>query len=151
MTFEELLDQAVALLQRRGRVTYRTLQRQLALDDATLADLVEAVCFAHPHVREEAGRGLVWPDASASVPAPEAERRHLTVLFCDLVDSTSLSGQLDPEEYRDVVQAYQRTCTEVIQQFDGHVAQLLGDALLVYFGWPVAHEDDARRAVYAGL
>ena len=73
------------------------------------------------------------------------------MLFCDLVDSTQLSGQLDPEEYRDVVRAYQHTCTQVIQRFDGYVAQYLGDGLLVYFGYPAAHEDDAHRAVRTGL
>src|SRR5262249_23660377 len=82
-----------------------------------------------------------------SVPAeprpPEAERRQLTVMFCDLVDSTKLSSQLDPEDWRDVVRAYQAACTEVIQRYEGHVAQLLGDGLLVYFGYPHAHEDDA--------
>jgi class 3 adenylate cyclase/predicted ATPase len=83
--------------------------------------------------------------------APEAERRQLTVMFCDLVDSTQLSGRLDPEEYRDVVRAYQATSTEVIQRYDGHIAQLLGDGLLIYFGYPLAHEDDAQRAVRAGL
>ena len=83
--------------------------------------------------------------------APEAERRQLTVMFCDLVDSTKLSSQLDPEEYRDVVRAYQAACTEVIQRYDGHIAQLLGDGLLVYFGYPQAHEDDAHRAVRTGL
>jgi class 3 adenylate cyclase len=82
---------------------------------------------------------------------PEAERRQLTVMFCDLVDATKLSSQLDPEEYRDVVRAYQRVCTEVIQRYDGHTAQLLGDGLLVYFGYPQAHEDDAQRAVRTGL
>src|SRR5499433_3340830 len=82
---------------------------------------------------------------------PEAERRQLTVMFCDLVDSTKLSSQLDPEEYRDVVRAYQTACTEVIQRYDGHIAQLLGDGLLVYFGYPQAHEDDALRAVHTGL
>src|SRR5262245_57988042 len=81
----------------------------------------------------------------------EAERRQLTVMFCDLVDSTKLSSQLDPEDWRDVVRAYQRVCTEVIQRYDGHIAQLLGDGLLVYFGYPQAHEDDAQRAVRAGL
>src|SRR5262249_12315723 len=80
-----------------------------------------------------------------------AERRQLTVMFCDLVDSTKLSSQLDPEEYRDVVRAYQQVCTEVIQRYDGHIAQLLGDGLLVYFGYPQAHEDDAQRAVRTGL
>jgi class 3 adenylate cyclase/tetratricopeptide (TPR) repeat protein len=81
----------------------------------------------------------------------KAERRQLTVLFCDLVDSTALSGQLDPEEWREVVQAYQATCATVIQRLDGHIAQYLGDGLLVYFGYPQAHEDDAQRAVRAGL
>jgi len=83
--------------------------------------------------------------------APDAERRQLTVMFCDLVDSTTLSGQLDPEDYREVVRSYQATCSEVIQRYDGHVAQLLGDGLLVYFGYPQAHEDDAQRAVRAAL
>src|SRR5262249_17606268 len=109
---------------------------------------------------------LVWPDtpaspaplASAPLPTPPtrhasplAERRQLTVMFCDVVDSTTLAGQLDPEDYRDVMGRYHATCTEVIQRYGGHVAQYLGDGLLVYFGWPQAHEDDARRAVHAGL
>ena len=117
---------------------------------------------------DDEGTVLVWtgdtatpvsPAAPASVPAPppaassppEAERRQLTVMFCDLVDSTTLSSHLDPEEYRDVVRAYQSACTEVIQRYDGHIAQLLGDGLLVYFGYPRAHEDDAQRAVRTGL
>jgi class 3 adenylate cyclase/predicted ATPase len=85
-------------------------------------------------------------------PRPqEAERRQLTVLFCDLADSTRLASQLDPEDLREVVLAYQAACVEVLQRFDGHVAQYLGDGLLVYFGYPQAHEDDAQRAVRAGL
>ena len=84
-------------------------------------------------------------------PSPEAERRHLTVVFCDLVESTPLAERLDPEDYRQVVQTYQAACTEVIERYDGHIAQLLGDALLIYFGWPTAHEDDAQRAVHTGL
>jgi predicted ATPase/class 3 adenylate cyclase len=82
---------------------------------------------------------------------PEAERRQLTVLFCDLVASMALASHLDPEDLRTVVQAYQATCAEVIQRFDGHIAQYLGDGLLVYFGYPQAHEDDAQRAVRCGL
>ena len=82
---------------------------------------------------------------------PEAERRQLTVLFCDLVDSTELASQLDPEELREVVRAYQDTCAKVIARFEGHIAQYLGDGLLVYFGYPLAHEDDAQRAVRTGL
>ena len=91
-------------------------------------------------------------DAPPADPrAPEAERRQLTVLFCDLVDSTALASQLDPEELREVVRAYQDTCAKVIARFEGHIAQYLGDGLLVYFGYPLAHEDDAQRAVRAGL
>ena len=82
---------------------------------------------------------------------PEAERRQLTVLFCDLADSTRLARQLDPEDLREVIRAYQATCVTVIQRFAGHVAQYLGDGLLVYFGYPQAHEDDAQRAVRTGL
>ena len=82
---------------------------------------------------------------------PEAERRQLTVMFCDLVGSTALSEQLDPEELRDVVRIYQEVCAEVIDRFEGHIAQYLGDGLLVYFGYPLAHEDDAQRAVRGGL
>ena len=72
-------------------------------------------------------------------------------MFCDVVDSTGLAGQLDPEDFREVMVRYHATCTEVIQRYGGHIAQYLGDGLLVYFGWPQAHEDDARRAVHAGL
>jgi class 3 adenylate cyclase/DNA-binding winged helix-turn-helix (wHTH) protein/tetratricopeptide (TPR) repeat protein len=86
-----------------------------------------------------------------TLPPPEAERRPLTVLFCDLVDSTALAGHLDPEDYREVVRAYHQTCAEVIQRFDGYIAQYLGDGALAYFGYPLAHEDDAQRAIWAGL
>jgi len=88
---------------------------------------------------------------SAGRGESEAERRHLTLLFCDLVDSTPLSAHLDPEELREVVRAYHAVCAEVIERFDGHIAQYLGDGLLVYFGYPQAHEDDAQRAVRTGL
>lgn len=87
------------------------------------------------------------PDPST----PDAERRQLTVMFCDLAGSTQLSGQLDPEDLRDVIRAYQETAAGVIQRYEGHIAQYLGDGLLVYFGWPQAHEDDALRALHAGL
>ncbi|CAB1072083.1 Proteins incorrectly called adenylate cyclase [Olavius algarvensis Delta 1 endosymbiont] len=83
--------------------------------------------------------------------APEAERRQLTVMFCDLADSTKLSQQLDPEDLREVVRAYQATAADVIHQYEGHIAQYLGDGLLIYFGWPKAHEDDAQRSLHAGL
>jgi predicted ATPase/class 3 adenylate cyclase len=81
----------------------------------------------------------------------EAERRQLTVMFCDLVGSTALAERLDPEDLREVIRAYQETCAEAVARFDGHLAKYIGDGLLVYFGYPQAHEDDARRAVSAGL
>jgi class 3 adenylate cyclase/predicted ATPase len=167
MTFEELLDQAIALLQRRGRLTYRALKRQFDLDDEYLEDLKTELIKGQRLAVDEDGEVLVWiggtdlsqttiPRAVQSAllgppSPPDAERRQLTVLFCDLVDSTRLASQLDPEDWRDVVREYQRVCTDVIQRYDGHIAQLLGDGLLIYFGYPHAHEDDAQRAVRTGL
>jgi class 3 adenylate cyclase len=174
MTFEEVLDQAMAMLQRRGRLTYRTLQLHFQLDDAHLEALKDELIYGQRLAVDEDGRVLVWTGgvdvpqpapaftsqtshipreaaAPAVPPSPDAERRQLTVLFCDLVDSTRLASQLDPEDYREVVRAYQQTCTEVIERFEGNIAQYLGDGLLVYFGYPQAHEDDAQRAVRSGL
>jgi class 3 adenylate cyclase/predicted ATPase len=178
MDFYDVLDKVQDLLFQRGRVSYRALQRQFALDDADLEALKDELIYAKKLAVDEDGRVLVWtggtssapitaspvplpatPDvspaqgeaATVAPPTPEAERRQLTVMFCDLVDSTALSGRLDPEEYRDVVRAYQTACTEVIRRYDGHIAQLLGDGLLVYFGYPQAHEDDAQRAVRTAL
>ena len=95
---------------------------------------------------------LAEPAGAHEVPAQaEAERRQLTVMFCDLVGSTALSAQLDPEDLRDVIAAYHRTVAEVIAGFDGFVSRYMGDGVLVYFGCPQAHEDDAERAVRAGL
>ena len=182
MTFDDVLEQVITLLQRQGRVSYRALKRRFALDDDYLEDLKEELIHAQRVATDEDGRILVWTgDAGTtlapvaplpqtthqpavqtgqSVPAasaptqprlPDAERRQLTVLFCDLVDSTGLARQLDPEDLRAVVRAYQETCTKVIARYEGHIAQYLGDGLLVYFGYPRAHEDDAQRAVRAGL
>ena len=99
------------------------------------------------------------PQAEPSAPAEaaprarpaEAERRQLTVMFCDLVGSTELAARLDPEDMREVIRAYQDACAEVVARFEGHVAKFMGDGVLAYFGWPQAHEDDAERAVRAGL
>jgi predicted ATPase/class 3 adenylate cyclase len=176
VTFEEVLSQAIAMLQRQGRVSYRALKRQFDLDDSYLEDLKAEIIDVHQVAVDQDGTMLVWtggttttpseivpktvtsaaqPKTEALAPAaphePEAERRQLTVLFCDLVDSTALSSQLDPEELREVIRAYQDTCAKVIARFEGYIAQLLGDGLLVYFGYPRAHEDDAQRAVRAGL
>jgi class 3 adenylate cyclase/predicted ATPase len=175
MTFEEILDQAMAMLQRRGRLTYRTLKLQFHLDDEHLEALKDELIYGQRLAVDEDGRVLVWiggtdiapalashapqpapqeasrSQVEAAPPPPDAERRQLTVLFCDLVGSTTLSRQLDPEDYRAAVRAYQAACAPVIRRFDGHIAQYLGDGLLVYFGYPLAHEDDAQRAVRAGL
>ena len=80
-----------------------------------------------------------------------AERRQLTVMFCDLVGSTALAERLDPEELRELIQSYRRACSDVVARYEGHVAQYLGDGLMVYFGWPTAHEDDAERGVRSAL
>jgi class 3 adenylate cyclase len=89
------------------------------------------------------------------VPAPtttvEAERRQLTVMFCDLVGSTALSSRLDPEDLREVIAAHHRAVAGIVAGFDGFVAKYMGDGVLVYFGYPRAHEDDAARAIRAGL
>ena len=84
-------------------------------------------------------------------PSTQAERRQLTVMFCDLVGSTALSERLDPEDLREVIGAYQETCDHVIHRFEGTIMQFQGDGILVYFGHPIAHEDDARRGVLAAL
>lgn len=80
---------------------------------------------------------------------PGAERRQLTVMFCDLAGSTGLANQLDPEDWREVIRAYQTACATIIHRFEGYIAQYLGDGILVYFGYPQAHEDEAQRAVRA--
>ena len=90
-------------------------------------------------------------DQPTSVTAPDAERRQLTVMFCDLQGSTALSQQLDPEVLRDVIRSYQEVCAGAVGRFEGHIAKYMGDGLLVYFGYPQAHEDDPQRAVRAGL
>jgi class 3 adenylate cyclase len=103
-------------------------------------------------VRPEAPTaGDVTDIVRASKSPAEAQRRQLTVMFCDLVGSTELAARVDPEVLRDVVRSYQQVCDAVIHQLQGNVAQYLGDGLLVYFGYPVASEDDPRRAVRAGL
>src|SRR5215813_13624773 len=146
MTFDDILEQVITLLQRQRRVSYRALKRRFDLDEDYLEDVkVELIKAQHLAVDED-GEILVWVGDSGGVPSsasppiqaeppspvqddqptrrvslptepriPEAERRQLTVLFCDLVDSTRLSGQLDPEDLREVVRAYQSACATVIE------------------------------------
>ena len=107
--------------------------------------LLKAIAALSPRIAERTRA------ASPQAEAQAAQRRQLTVMFCDLVGSTALSGALDPEDYREVMQAYQETCAADVGRYDGHVAKYLGDGVLAYFGYPRAHEDDAERAVRAGL
>ena len=103
---------------------------------------------------EGAGRPTGPATAAASPvtqPASSAERRQLTVMFCDLVGSTALSARLDPEDMREIIGAYHRCCAEQITKAGGFVAKYMGDGVLAYFGYPQAHEDDAERSVRAGL
>ena len=170
-----LIPALTALLQRDKRAPYRTLKYIFGIDDALLEEIREDLRLRQLAIDED-GKVLVWieggqPAAQLAEAAstdilqdaaraddleslhatPEAERRQLTVMFCDLADSTKLSQQLDPEDLREVVRAYQQTSAAVIEQFDGYIAQHLGDGLLIYFGWPRAHEDDAQRALHAGM
>jgi class 3 adenylate cyclase/predicted ATPase len=131
------------------------------LPELTADDLISIGVTSVGHRRKLlaaiAGLGAEMPTAavtpaSRDAPAPaDAERRQLTVMFCDLVGSTALSAQLDPEDLREVIGAYHRATAEVVAGFDGFVAKYMGDGVLVYFGYPRAHEDDAERAVRAGL
>jgi len=91
------------------------------------------------------------PRTAIETERPKGERRHLSVVFCDLVGSTQLSHHLDPEESRAIVLPYQREAARVVERFGGHVAKFLGDGVMALFGWPQAHEDDAERAVRAAL
>jgi class 3 adenylate cyclase len=89
--------------------------------------------------------------AAQAAPQDTAERRQVTVMFSDLVGSTALSARMDPEDVREVISAYQICVAGIVQRFGGYVAKYMGDGVLVYFGYPQAHEDDAERAVRAGL
>jgi ribosomal protein L40E len=107
---------------------------------------------------QECGTGLSAPNnppaAEASPPQPQeltGERRHLTVLFCDLAGSSGIAARLDPEEWRETVSGYHRAAAEAIKRFGGHVAKYLGDGVVAFFGYPQAHDNDAERAVRAGL
>ena len=149
-----------------GLERYEAVFRENAIDPDVLCDLTEE------HLRElgvplgarlkllkaiaalAAGKEPSGPTAGTEPLDPQAEaaeRRHVTVMFSDLVGSTALSASMDPEDLREVISAYHKCVAEIVRRFDGFVAQYLGDGVLVYFGYPQAHEDDAERAVRAGL
>src|SRR5499426_4040179 len=105
-------------------------------------------------LRAEANAKVPFPDTLPTIdksPKDAAERRHLTVMICDLVGSTALSGRLDPEDMSAVIDAYHATCARITRTYDGFLAEFRGDGILAYFGYPLAHEDDAERTVRAGL
>ncbi len=150
MKFSEIIDQASDLLQRKGRMSYRALKREFDLDDDALEDLKEELIEARRIAVDENGRILVWngdgestreelrppveqpvTTSATEVRSREAERRQITVMFCDLVGSTALSEELDPEDLREVMAAYQKTAGAVIERYEGHVSQYLGDGLMV--------------------
>ena len=164
-----------ALLQHEGRVSYRTLRQVFGFDEARLADVCAEILFTRCATDED-GQGLVWRERTSAdnilgetiaerLPAtsdsaasphpapirgtPEAERRLLTVLRSGRFHTAESAAR--PRRLASVVRAYQETAAEVIQHFEGHIAQYLGDGLLVYFGYPRAHEDDAQRAVHTGM
>ncbi len=146
---------------------YTTTFRDNDIDDAVLRrltaeDLRELGVASVGHRRRllDAIAALGAVTSSADAPGPpaatpalrgDAERRQLTVMFCDLVGSTALSARLDPEDLREVIAAYHRAVADMVQSLDGFVAKYMGDGVLIYFGYPRAHEDDAERAVRAGL
>jgi class 3 adenylate cyclase len=174
-TFSQTLMFVIGLLYLEKRVSYRRLRKEFGLDDETLDDVRHELIVRRLAV-DESGQGLAFlgaalfeagnapppafvpaaaPIALPTVPAapvaPEAERRQLTVMFCDLVGSTALSTAMDPEDLRDVIASYQSRCSAAIRRYDGFVAKYMGDGILVYFGYPRAHEDEAERSVRAGL
>jgi len=120
------------------------------LTDADLKELgVTSLGHRKRLLEAIAERGLGAPSSTPAEPrAPDtAERRQVTVMFSDLVGSTALSARMDPEDLRDVISAYQKCVAETVQRFGGFVVKYTGDGVLVYFGYPQAHEDDAERAV----
>ncbi|KAI9130785.1 adenylate/guanylate cyclase domain-containing protein [Acaryochloris sp. CCMEE 5410] len=173
MSFEEILEQTIEILHRRGQVSYRAIKRQFGIDDQYLADLkyeiIDVLKIAVDRNQEilvaqtlEAHQISLQKNYShklkTNINTPsedgwsrETERRQLTVMFCDLVESSPLAERLDPEDLRDVFLAYQELCAEAIANAEGYIARYLGDGVLIYFGYPRAHEDDARRAVSSGL
>jgi class 3 adenylate cyclase len=158
-----------AWLRSLGLEQYEAAFRENAIDDTVLPsltaeDLKDLGVGIVGHRRKLLNAiAALRADASARTPPPDAlpatdstskdtaERRQVTVMFADLVGSTALSACMDPEDLREVISAYQKCVAETVRRFDGFVAKFLGDGVLVYFGYPQAHEDDAERAVRAGL
>ena len=141
LTSEDLKEIGVAALAHRKRI----LEAIAALDDSPDVAPAKQVTLA-------SNLAPIGGEGSRPTDRPrEAERRQLSVMFVDLVGSTALATRLDPEEMRDLLRQFQNTAAGEILRFEGHVAKLMGDGVLAYFGWPQAHEDEAERAIRAGL
>ena len=176
MTFEEILDQAMAMLQRRGRLTYSTLKRQFQLDDAALEDLKDELIYGQRLAVDEDERVLVWrgeplsvsPPAPplaraseparvplASTPAHLAEKIRLSRNALEgernLKGSMELLADRDPEEARQLLDPVLERMIEAVHRYEGTVNQVMGDGIMALFGAPIAHEDHAVRACYAAL
>ena len=178
MTFEEVLTQARAMLQRQGRVSYRALKRQFALDDSYLDDLKAEVIDVHQVAVDQGGTMLVWTGEPTPAPtaveppqqvplaytppylaekiltsrsALEGERKQVTVLFADLKGSTELIRDLDPEQAQAILDPALQAMMAAVHRYEGTVNQVLGDGIMALFGAPLAHEDHAARACYAAL
>src|SRR5712692_10111216 len=179
--FYAVLDEIRALLQRRGRVTYRALKVQFQQDDEHLEALKEELIEAEQVAVDEQGKVLVWAGAPAAAPpaslpatdqeqaplsytpqylaekiltsrsALEGERKQVTVLFADIKDSTELIKDLDPEAAQQLLDPALHRMMEAVHRFEGTVNQVLGDGIMALFGAPIAHEDHALRACYAAL
>jgi class 3 adenylate cyclase/predicted ATPase len=153
-----MMESIGAWLERLGLGQYTRVFEENDIDPEVMPHMTEAdlaelgVSMGHRKKIMAAVRAPAGPEAPPPARTSHGgERRQLTVVFCDLVGFTAITEELDPEEAREVVAAYQRCASSVVEALGGHVAQLLGDGLLVYFGHPQAHEDDAERAVRAGL
>jgi class 3 adenylate cyclase/tetratricopeptide (TPR) repeat protein len=178
MTFEEIVDQALAMLQRRGRVGYRMLKRQFQLDDDALEDLKAELIEVQQLAADQDGTMLAWtgepgtasPLASSPTRAPlaytppylaekiltskaalEGERKQVTVLFADLKSSMELLADRDPEEARQLLDPVLERMMAAVHRYEGTVNQVMGDGIMALFGAPIAHEDHAVRACYAAL
>lgn len=161
-SFLDVVHAALAILEREGRIGHRTLKRQLEVSDEAFDDLVAEIVIARQAAVDLDGQVLVWNRGSGSPSSADVvrdapdegvagERRQMTIMFCDLVGSTAMSGRFDPEQLRDILTCYQRAATRAIAPLGGHVAEYLGDGIVVYFGYPAAVEDAAVRAVRAAL
>ena len=180
VTFEEVLTQAIAMLQRLGRVSYRALKVQFQLDDDLLELLKDEIVAVHQLARDQEGKMLVWtgdtrcwprlPPAPDQAHAPltytpphlaekiltsrsaiEGERKQVTVLFADLKGSMELLADRDPEEARQLLDPVLERMLEAVHRYEGTVNQVMGDGIMALFGAPLAHEDHAVRACYAAL